>query len=285
MKLFLPLLISSNINVIHFCLSFFTDSFSKNSCTEDDKGKSKIEGCIEALSSSSMLTRISKDWKLLEQFISCMLKSYVHDNVLLQGKLYQLFGGYCLIYHHLPLISPVLSPVDLTKLPGVSPDTIQKGLSASQAKDKSNIEFYSQFYDRLLEMAENQTNLHWRYSLMIYSNLLFLFRPESIATIPSKLHRLLKLVLSGTINEVAPIRMIRFQTFLCFQSSFGSYLTTALSFSHKMLGILLTLLRPAKQGRTNVVECKTRLTSEDIQQFPQFVDKSKFHKNSQTFRC
>lgn len=76
---------------------------------EDEKGKSKIEGSIELLTTRSASSRIIKDWKLLSQFINSLLKSFIHDNVVIQGKLYQLFGVFCMIYNQLPLSTPEIS--------------------------------------------------------------------------------------------------------------------------------------------------------------------------------
>lgn len=183
--------------------------------TEKEKGK--VEGATELLLTKFFQTKILQKWRFIYQFVTSVCQSWIHDDINLQLKLYQLFAAFTAAYHSPPVQSLYLMSSLQEMIEKIYPfqenqffqknqNLIKLGYETQKQRSDRNLQSFNKTIENLLIIL-NSNNLHWRYNIIVSTCFLIFLSPETVEISPHY-EKIFSLNLKGLMNDLTPIRIL-----------------------------------------------------------------------------
>lgn len=150
-------------------ISILSDSKNKNSA---------VNGAIYTLQRKSVVRRITDDWKLLSHFMTSVVQSHFIEKASIQNRLNSLFVTYSVAFKELKL------------------QEYKNGHVVDHSEDYQNL------VQGLLKILK-ESNMHWRYELMLYTVLVLLIRSDRQILVSMDV---VKVFLKSLISDVVLLR-------------------------------------------------------------------------------
>lgn len=171
-----------------------------------DSTKEQLNGVINLLSSQSVMRKISRSWTRLRYFLTAMVQTHVHDDPIIQGRIYALFLHFGALYSTIPIGKPDVPSYGAcpSQLHGtvVSQQRYSECVARLEDVAQSSLDHHAAIVDVLLESLADPT-LHWRYQVIDTVLLAFLTcKPYPLSP------RVLEQFLRGTTSPIDKTRKI-----------------------------------------------------------------------------
>eukprot|EP01114_Cavostelium_apophysatum_P014493 TRINITY_DN3777_c0_g1_i6.p1 TRINITY_DN3777_c0_g1~~TRINITY_DN3777_c0_g1_i6.p1 ORF type:complete len:1780 (-),score=427.71 TRINITY_DN3777_c0_g1_i6:35-5374(-) len=215
----------------------------------DDAKPKAVKGSIYVLSATNIMRKICKEWRWLSTFMHNISKSYVHTELSDQTSLYQLFVGFGAYFSQIPLTTNNYSS-NWIENPNISEDVVVAAAQTKARNNMLNIQNYDNVVTKLLELLRSQ--LHWRYSVIVSTCLLFLTRDDHPVQPDAT-----KWFVRGLASDLSTIRLI----------------------SNKATSIILKQNKPAQLVH-RVLSTERKVTMEDIWNVPQVTNEQEFQNGT-----
>jgi hypothetical protein len=127
-----------------------------------DKESHQLNGHIFTLFTSSLISRIVRNWRYIAEFVTSACRAFIHERPEIQTRIYHLFLFFATKFYNVPLAQPEVPESWHTH--HVSEQCKTLAMAKRQQDNAKSLHTYRGLIDSIMDIL-NTPNLHWRYQV------------------------------------------------------------------------------------------------------------------------